>query len=273
MKNNHLKKHLLIAFFFLFINFLFSPNFAQAIVNGQKEKASSPIAQSTVGIYNEMTEMFCSGTIIDLNWIVTAAHCLSKNGKTLSGDIEAKNVVIIFGNFNIASGDTNFKAPTTQASFLLKHPGYGGMDKIRTAERNDVALIRFDPKAMPKNFKAASILSKANFFSIRPGCDVIISGFGVTSLQDKSDDKDLYSFATTFQFTDPDLAVARLVPHENRLGGNCPGDSGGGAFVEIGGQTYLWGVASTAEASCMKFGEYGNLTHYEAWIDQAMKKI
>ena len=246
---------------------------SQAIVHGERVKSDSIIAQSTVALFNDTTQTFCTGTIIDPHWIITASHCLSKKWKDLSGVVNARDITLIFGEFDTSSGDGfgGFGQSSTKANFILQHPGFGGAAKVKTADRNDVALIRFDSK-LPKNFKAAPMLSENDYEGIQAGTDITIAGYGMTSVNDHSTQKNLNSFVTTYQSSDDQFRVARLVPHAGKPGGNCPGDSGGPAFVDIQGQTYVWGVASTAEVSCVKMGEYGNISHYSNWVSETMEK-
>lgn len=251
---------ILLASFLLFS--LQMPS-AKAIVNGLKVERNSLIAQSTVSLFNQNTQSFCTGTIIDEHWILTAAHCLTKDWKTLTGQAKADEVYIIFGEFNSINGEFGYLF--TKSNFVIIHPKFGAAVKVKTSERNDIALVRFD-SSLPKKFKPIEILSENDFHGMTPGTEVIMAGYGKTSPHDHSTKKKLYSFATTFQSTDDKFLVARLVPYEGKPGGNCPGDSGGPAFLNVQGKLYVWGVASTAEVSCVKFGEYGNITAYLDWV-------
>jgi secreted trypsin-like serine protease len=244
-----------------------------AIVHGHRVSKGSVIAQSTVALYNNQTESFCTGTIIDPHWVLTAAHCLTKKWQDLSGEIRPRDLTIIFGEFNSSSGNssTGFGNFSAKSSFIVKHPDFGGVAKVKTSERNDIALIRFDSN-LPKHFKSVAMLSESDFHSFQAGMDVTIAGYGITSVKDDSTIKNLYSFSEVYQSTDDKYKVVKLVPYSDKPGGNCPGDSGGPAFIEIQGETYVWGVASTAEKSCMKFGEYVNISVYADWVSEVMNK-
>lgn len=245
--------------------FLGTMSSSYAIVKGQHVKYGTPIAQATVALYNSQTGTFCSGTLIDSHWVLTAAHCLSKEWKTLSGNVKPRDISVIFGEFDA----TNVSGIT--AGFVIKHPEFGEAARVKYPDRNDVALVRFDSK-LPRGFVPVPLLSEEDYENMKPGTEVILAGFGMTSLRDHSTDKKLFSFATTYQSSDEEFRVARLVPHEGKPGGNCPGDSGGPAFLNLEGKLYVFGVASTAEVSCEKFGEYGNIAHYKDWVTQTIEQ-
>lgn len=221
------------------------------IVGGRPVLPSEDYSQKIVGlklIFPDGAEASCTGSILNDDTILTAAHCLDG----------MQAIEVRFG--------PSFFAPTfvrSETTFKM-HDSY-----LENSENEfdtyDVGLVHFEG-GLPEGYVSNQILN-ANAL-IQDGQNVILSGYGVTN-----------GWLGTGSGT---LRVAETVPVKNskyaqteielnqskREGGHggCYGDSGGPAFIRINGQLLLWGVTSRGENGCDKTSIYTDLRTHSEWI-------
>ncbi len=224
---------------------------AHSIVGGEFTKESSPITESTVGLSHG-----CTGTLIEDDVVVTAAHCLRRRRK----------IEVIFG--------TTFKDGVRIAiKEIVIHPDFtstanGGVSPDKPAQKpiHDIALIKLNSPA-PAGFSPAPLGSGQNLIK---GDKLILAGFGLTAPRRGSKGR-LKHVETIFNFYNEKSLEVVFGPTPGKSA--CPGDSGGPMYRERGNQLTLIGVTSRGFKKLGPCSGNGNYTEVEAhlnWIQETI---
>ncbi|MEX1365057.1 MAG: trypsin-like serine protease [Nannocystaceae bacterium] len=244
------------------------------IING--DPAPSTVAEyaSTVGVHvrsgaQVSIDPFCSGTLITSDVVMTAAHCCDEsNGGPNFNPMEPDEVAVYFGEGPAFIGNS-VNGEFYGVSEVAIHPSFN-----KYSFNNDICLLRMEvvnPSVAPTpNLPASLGLSNAD-----SGVLLDHAGFGYADLAKTEYGVKLHaevplaglgcvvsgcpSPATNGQFSyeqdgSPDW-------------GPCNGDSGGPAFIQRGGVTYVAGITSYGDAACSLYGVSTNVSAYQDFID------
>jgi secreted trypsin-like serine protease len=231
-----------------------------SIVGGSEVRESDPVAATTVAIQGHDSEgsYLCSGSIIAQDLVVTAGHCLSDDGSSLT---------ILFRRDVHGTGEK-----VTTDGGMRPENYYGGATQKR--EHFDIALLHFQG-GLPEGYRPVQVLE--NESEIRDGTEVILAGYGDTV---GMSDLGLSSGGThgTLRKTHVSIAQADFNAGEFRTDeshgkGSCNGDSGGPALLETSQGLVLAGLTSRGDPSCEESGTYTKLPAFKSWLAKAAAEL
>jgi len=229
------------------------------IIGGTTVDASDPVASSTVLVTDG--NFICTGSIIDTDLVVTAAHCVAAPAETLK---------IVFA-LDINGGiDKSAVLPITG---YLANPGWQG-ENSSGVDQHDIALIRVNG-ALPAGYHPATMLSSSASSAIKKGDLTELAGYGITNAATQDGAGTLREVSVKVS---KQLGQTEVVLDQRQGKGACHGDSGGPAFAKVGGELQLWGVTNrgypdNAPDNCKEYAVYTRIEAYADFLSQAAAQL
>lgn len=270
------------------------------IIGGTDVAEGSALQRSIVGIFDVERNALCTGSLLENNVVLTAAHCIGR---------VPRNHVIIFASDMISiltNNDIKFAlAHLRPAVKTIVNPEWNDGQQGDKAW-GDTALIKFEGP-LPEGYAPAKLLAPN---SLTEGATVVVAGYGVNSdIVEAVDPKDHADFndkvksgeffcelsedgkstGKCFQETlsgeghlrTTELALVgayndtEVVFDQQHGKASCEGDSGGPAYLMVNGEYHLFGVTSRGGRGCNTFVVYSDVSSpkLSAWLATAKAQL
>jgi secreted trypsin-like serine protease len=263
---------------------------AVGIFGGEVLSSESILAKGLVLIYKSMgpgAGTFCTGSLIDSNIILTAAHCVLPSGE------DPKKVSVYWSVDPLCSviqnGDESLVRDAEQ---IIVNPSYGN---ALSSDHGDIALIRISGSA-PTEAIPAPLIDRS--VTLNSDSKILVAGYGKTTDYTKDDSaKQLMRVTLVKPFqgnsypskdfpekATRNLSRERLVFDQTDGHGACAGDSGGPSMLKANGVWSIMGVASyidplqdnefkNKESTCRVGIVYTSVVYFKDWIQRSYLEL
>ncbi|XP_042666614.1 coagulation factor X [Centrocercus urophasianus] len=240
------------------------PNVDTRIVGGDECKLGECPWQAV--LINEKEEEFCGGTILNEDFILTAAHCIN----------QSKEIKVVVGEVDREKEEHSETTHTAEKIFV--HSKY-----IAETYDNDIALIKLKEPIQFSEYVVPACLPQADFANevLMNQKSGMVSGFGrefeagrlskrLKVLEVPYVDRSTCKQSTNFAITENMFCAG----YETEQKDACQGDSGGPHVTRYKDTYFVTGIVSWGEG-CARKGKYGiytKLSRFLRWVRTVMRQ-
>ncbi|KAJ3632577.1 hypothetical protein MTP99_009577 [Tenebrio molitor] len=225
------------------------------IVGGEVANAGQFPFAAAIYIATADSTYFCGGTLINMQWVLTAGQCV--DGALL--------FTIRLGNNKLSTDDPNMLLLATETYFL--HPDY---DPVTLS--HDIGLIKLRMSIQSTVYIYAASITKGGH--IPDGSSVITLGWGQTSDEVAGLSDDLH-YANVVTLTHEECLAAfgsqiieeMLCVAGNYNEGTCRGDLGSPLVEYLGPMVFVVGVSSFISSNGCESADPSGFTRTRPYYD------
>ncbi|KAJ7377242.1 hypothetical protein OS493_030053 [Desmophyllum pertusum] len=244
------------------------PLLVPRVINGNDAKPNSwPWQVAILCQWTDFLYQCCGGSLINDNWVLTAAHCVS--GKRVK--------VVSVSSFHLVwLDDSADNSPIVDVQKVIIHNGYQEIKLL-----NDVALIKLEkPVKQSKKIKTTSLPRDRLQEGMEGTQNCYTTGWGTTEKGFTAVDLQeaqvpIVGFTRCQQTWGDNVYQDGMICAGGDGAGNCQGDSGEPLACKEDGRWILRGVSSWGHLKCNVtgfFSVYSRVSYYVNWINDEINR-